>query len=63
MSTDEKIIKNKVGLLKLSENAGQRLGGLQSHGIPGVALRIAVFLGWPSPAGSRPAFSIVNSCS
>jgi hypothetical protein len=33
MSTDEKIIKNKMGLLKLSELLGQRLGGLEGHGL------------------------------
>jgi hypothetical protein len=31
MSTEETIIKNKVGLLKPQRAAGQRLGGLQSE--------------------------------
>jgi len=33
MSTDEKIIKNKVGLLKLSELLGSVSEDLQGHGL------------------------------
>ena len=33
MNTDQKIIKNKVGLLNLGRHARQCFGGLQSDGL------------------------------
>jgi hypothetical protein len=33
MSKDEKIIKVKVGLLELAKQLGERVPGLQGHGL------------------------------
>ena len=33
MTTSEKVIKNKLGLLELSQTVGKRVTSLQDHGI------------------------------